>query len=121
MHSDIMVMNKAVILNGKCVNAIVLPDTWTGSANEWSLPLGARLEDLEGSFGVGDLHDGSVWSHGMPTYTWDDIRAERNAKLAASDWMATQDRTMTQAEKAYRQALRDIPQTFGSPAEVVWP
>ena len=56
-----------------------------------------------------------------PPPTWDNIRAERNAKLVASDWMATQDRTMTQAEKTYRQALRDIPQTFGSPAEVVWP
>jgi len=56
-----------------------------------------------------------------PPPTWDGVRAERNAKLVASDWMATQDRTMTQAEKAYRQALRDIPQTFGSPAEVVWP
>jgi hypothetical protein len=56
-----------------------------------------------------------------PPPTWDGVRAERNAKLVASDWMATQDRTMTQAEKAYRQALRDIPQTFGAPAEVVWP
>ena len=56
-----------------------------------------------------------------PPPTWDGVRAERNAKLVASDWMATQDRTMTQAEKTYRQALRDIPQTFGSPAEVVWP
>ena len=56
-----------------------------------------------------------------PPPTWDGIRAERNAKLVASDWMATQDRTMTQAEKTYRQALRDVPQTFGAPAEVVWP
>jgi len=56
-----------------------------------------------------------------PTPTWDTVRNIRSAMLDASDWMATQDRTMTQAEKAYRQALRDIPQTFGAPAEVVWP
>ena len=55
-----------------------------------------------------------------PPPTWDGVRAERNAKLDASNWMATQGRTMTQAEKDYRKALRDIPQTFVSPAEVVW-
>ena len=35
-------------------------------------------------------------------------RTERNLKLADSDWMAGQDRTMTQAEINYRQDLRDI-------------
>ena len=56
-----------------------------------------------------------------PSATWDSIRAARNAKLAASDWMAATDRTMTQAERTYRQALRDVPQTFASPSAVVWP
>ena len=36
------------------------------------------------------------------------FRTERNLKLADSDWMAGQDRTMTQAEINYRQDLRDI-------------
>jgi hypothetical protein len=36
------------------------------------------------------------------------FRAERNLKLTDSDWMAGQDRTMTQAEINYRQELRDI-------------
>jgi hypothetical protein len=36
------------------------------------------------------------------------MRNRRNQVLAATDWWAVQDRTMTQAEKDYRQALRDI-------------
>ena len=36
------------------------------------------------------------------------LKAERNVKLAETDWMALGDRTQTDAEKTYRQALRDI-------------
>ena len=35
-------------------------------------------------------------------------RAERNRRLAESDWMANSDVTMSDAWKTYRQALRDI-------------
>jgi len=41
--------------------------------------------------------------------------------LAATDWWAVSDRAMSAAEAAYRQSLRDVPQTFSSPADVVWP
>lgn len=33
----------------------------------------------------------------------------RNDELSQTDWWAVSDRTMTQAEKDYRQALRDLP------------
>jgi len=36
------------------------------------------------------------------------LRQQRNRLLAQSDWMAVSDRTMTQAQIDYRQALRDI-------------
>lgn len=35
-------------------------------------------------------------------------RANRDELLKETDWWATSDRTMTQAETDYRQALRDI-------------
>ena len=35
-------------------------------------------------------------------------RAERDSRLAETDWMANSDVTMTDAWKTYRQALRDI-------------
>ena len=48
-------------------------------------------------------------------------RAIRNVKLSETEWWAVQDRTMTQAEKDYRQALRDIPSQSGFPTEITWP
>tara|TARA_B100000424_G_scaffold254093_1_gene231840 strand:+ start:661 stop:1023 length:363 start_codon:yes stop_codon:yes gene_type:complete len=37
------------------------------------------------------------------------LREERNKRLSDSDWMSVSDRTQTDAQKAYRQALRDLP------------
>jgi len=42
-------------------------------------------------------------------------RLERNELLQRSDWMACSDYTMTDAWKAYRQALRDLPAADGFP------
>ena len=42
--------------------------------------------------------------------SWDRVRLKRNQALADSDWRAVKDRTMSQAWKDYRQALRDLPQ-----------
>tara|TARA_S200002703_G_scaffold26072_1_gene22385 strand:- start:1271 stop:1612 length:342 start_codon:yes stop_codon:yes gene_type:complete len=42
------------------------------------------------------------------------LRQHRNQLLAQSDWMAVADRTMTPAQIAYRQALRDLT-THSSP------
>ena len=49
------------------------------------------------------------------------VRGERNALLAETDWWAVSDRTMTQAEIDYRQALRDVPAQAGFPDNVTWP
>ena len=42
--------------------------------------------------------------------TGDEVRRARDKALADSDWRAVKDRTMSQAWKDYRQALRDLPQ-----------
>lgn len=49
------------------------------------------------------------------------VRKERDDLLASTDWWAVQDRTMTEAERQYRQALRDITTQQGFPHEVEWP
>lgn len=49
------------------------------------------------------------------------VRDERNTLLAETDWWAVSDRTMTQAETDYRQALRDVPQQEGFPVNITWP
>ena len=48
-------------------------------------------------------------------------RGERNAKLAETDWTASSDVTMSDAMKAYRQALRDVPAQSGFPTDINWP
>jgi len=40
---------------------------------------------------------------------WKFLRERRDQALAESDWTAVKDRTMSQALKDYRQALRDLP------------
>lgn len=50
------------------------------------------------------------------------VRAERNAKLAASDWTQVIDAPVDQAAwAAYRQALRDISSQEGFPWNIDWP
>ena len=49
------------------------------------------------------------------------LRRQRNQKIAETDWWANSDLTMTQAQADYRQALRDITDTYSSYLDVVWP
>jgi hypothetical protein len=49
------------------------------------------------------------------------IRRTRNQKLAETDWWANSDVEMSDERRAYRQALRDITNTYSSPDDVVWP
>lgn len=49
------------------------------------------------------------------------LRVERDRKLAETDWWAVSDRTMTDAQTTYRQALRDVPANYTSLDDVVWP
>jgi len=49
------------------------------------------------------------------------VRHFRNIKIAETDWWANSDLTMTQAQIDYRQALRDITDTYISMDAVVWP
>jgi hypothetical protein len=54
---------------------------------------------------------------------WEEVRRERNQALADSDWTAVKDRTMSQAWKDYRTALRDLPQVHDDANDAVdnWP
>jgi hypothetical protein len=50
------------------------------------------------------------------------VRADRNARLAATDWTQIADSTADKpAWGAYRQALRDVPAQVGFPQSVTWP
>ena len=54
--------------------------------------------------------------------TWDTIRAKRDQLIADSDWTMIPGATVDQAQwSAYRQILRDLPQSYSNPEDIVWP
>lgn len=57
--------------------------------------------------------------------TWESVRLIRNKLLKETDIWAAQlsdwSYPMTEEQRAYRQALRDLPETIDDPSDVVWP
>jgi hypothetical protein len=54
--------------------------------------------------------------------TWDTIRSQRDQLIRDTDWTMIPGATVDQAQWAsYRQILRDLPQTYTNPEDVVWP
>jgi|TARA_R100000084_G_scaffold107808_1_gene68832 hypothetical protein len=54
----------------------------------------------------------------------EELRIKRNRLLAQTDWWGTSDNTMTDAQKKYRQDLRNLPSgldTVEKVANVTWP
>jgi len=70
------------------------------------------------------IYDGDeVLEDSMLDVDWQQIRNARDLELAATDWRAVKDRTMSQAWEDYRQALRDLPQDNATANEAAdaWP
>ena len=65
-------------------------------------------------------HDGPA-AHAA--IAWQAVRGTRNAKLAECDWTDLPNSPVDNGSEwaTYRQALRDIPQDFGSADAVTWP
>ena len=49
------------------------------------------------------------------------LRRKRDQLISDTDWWVLPDRTPTQAQLNYRQALRDITNTYSTLGAVVWP
>jgi len=79
--------------------------------------------------GIYEVQDGVAVKVGQRTpFTFDlaafemeRIRSMRNELITETDWWANADLTMTDGQTAYRQALRDITNTYTSLTDVVWP
>ena len=70
------------------------------------------------------IYDGAnIVEEGQIEVEWRSIRERRNVELKNTDWRAVKDRTMSQEWKDYRQALRDLPQTYESANDAAdnWP
>ena len=61
------------------------------------------------------------WAAGENNRLAEMARAERNTKLAETDWTANSDVTMSAAMTTYRQALRDVPAQENFPTNITWP
>ena len=81
------------------------------------------VEATEG--GIGWSYVDGVFTEPADTRTdaelAEDARGQRNTKLAATDWTASTDVTMTAEMTTYRQALRDVPAQGGFPNTITWP
>lgn len=113
-------MDYAIIENNKVANVAVSDQNYA-DAQGWIL--------LPNGFGIGCQYIDGVF---LPPARdidaeWDAVRKRRDQLLAESDVYVLPDRwaAMTPEQQQvwtdYRQALRDMPQTFSDPAEVVWP
>lgn len=64
----------------------------------------------------------AAWDEIKDNVAWEPVRKKRNELLAQSDWTQLSDSSADKtAWSNYRQALRDIPQSFSKPEDVVWP
>ena len=62
-----------------------------------------------------------AWADAADTRAAASVREERDALLAATDWMGNSDVTMSSAWTTYRAALRDVPAQSGFPNSITWP
>ena len=63
----------------------------------------------------------SAWAAGADDRAAADARQERNNLLAATDWTANSDVTMTTEMTAYRTLLRNLPAQADFPTTITWP
>lgn len=114
------------------------PEAGQGLAAVWQGGAWAQVEDHRGRQGWLDGQPATITELGPLPAGWADaapepdaaalaaqVRAERDARLAACDWTQLPDAPLDGAQRAAwaacRQALRDMPQQPGFPAAVQWP
>ena len=90
--------------------------TQTGVYGTPSLRLVCEWDDDKGVFPTADEMNAAVVKG-----NWDRVRKERNELLAATDFYALSDVTMSDDMTTYRQALRDLPASVENSEDVVWP
>ena len=72
----------------------------------------------------GEAYNGEYTIEDIPM-TAEEARAKRDKLLSDTDWTQTLDAPIDEdtkaAYRAYRQALRDIPEQEGFPLDIIWP
>jgi len=100
------------LINGAAVVEIVQ----TGVYGTPSLKLVCEWDDDKGVFPTDDEMNAAAVKG-----NWERTRKERNELLAATDFYALTDVSMSDDMETYRQALRDLPASTADSKDVVWP
>jgi len=106
------------------MQAIKAPDTcFEITQTQWEQLTDGWVASESG--GVVTVTEPAGWLENKTNEAWEKIRKERNQLLGESDYIiladAPVDETQKQEWTTYRQVLRDIPQDYDSPDEVVYP
>lgn len=108
-------MANALILNNKVVDV---------ADAQFEVAPSMTWVDCPADVQIGWDYDGSTFSDPnvkTAEELLDELRNERNQMLEATDYLALSDNTLTSEMATYRQALRDITDTYTSLDDVVWP
>jgi len=111
---------KALIQNNKVIDI---------QQTEFEVHESLSWVDCDDTVDIGWTYDGSTFATNIPERTNEDLindlRRSRNKLLAETDWVITMHKelgtNLPAAWKTYRQALRDITDTYTSLDDVVWP
>jgi len=99
-------------------------EEWTWSGDEYSRLTWMDSTSKPSEAEINAKHDELIAAAPMA-----ELRRQRERKLTECDWRASSDVTLSDAWKAYRVALRDLPSTSSSPTldsngvlgNVTWP
>ena len=80
-----------------------------------------QMKEVNAQTGVETTRDFTSQESAASSSTESSVRELRDALLAETDWWSASDLTMTAAQTAYRQALRDVPDQAGFPNTITWP
>jgi len=84
---------------------------------------GTRVQFTAEEEAARDLEE-QAWADGQLDRDLGSLRNRRNALLSQTDWWGASDNTMSDAQKKYRQDLRNLPSgldTVNKVANVTWP
>ena len=100
----------------------IQPDDETGKVKKYGVAYPYSEENLK--IAQRYAYNGEVTVEDIPM-TDEEARAQRDKLLADTDWTqvldAPIDAATREAYRAYRQALRDIPEQEGFPETITWP
>lgn len=135
------------VLPSTQIDGLPIPTTWAGVGEDKAKELGAvkhRMEIVPPAYSIPEgvnpysvttIEDMQVHTLDLSALNFDEaaateakaieVRTKRDTLLRASDWSQLADSPLDSTAmilwQSYRQALRDVPQQPGFPADLEWP